>query len=207
MGLISNAFLGATNKFMKGNIPSTPVKIIEQVVEQAQDTPKVTPPSKFSRNKEQVEPKSRTISMKIDVKEVEAPSTDRSQLEGAKKIERRPAAGTRELRFTEKKEEKIESTPEKILTVVTPASKKVEVEVKTEVKTEVKEEESYPRLYQQPAQKPERIARSRLVSEAPKQEPEPVKEVSVESKPKEIVRQTPTNRLVASRSQQQQQLV
>ena len=134
MGLISNAFLGATNKFVKGNVPSTPIKIIEQVVEQAQDTPKGTPNAKFSRNKEQVEQKSRTISMKVDVKEVEAPNTDRSQLEGAKKIERRQTAGTRELKFTDKKEEKIESTPEKVLTAVfTPASRKVEV--KTEIKT------------------------------------------------------------------------
>ena len=133
MGLISNAFLGATNKFVKGNVPSTPIKIIEQVVEQAQDTAKGTPNAKFSRNKEQVEQKSRTISMKVDVKEVEAPNTDRSQLEGAKEIERRPAAGTRELKFTDK-EEKIESTPEKVLTAVfTPASRKVEV--KTEIKT------------------------------------------------------------------------
>ena len=103
-------------------------------MEQAQDTPKGTPNAKFSRNKEQVEQKSRTISMKVDVKEAEAPNTDRSQLEGAKKIERRQTAGTRELKFTDKKEEKIESTPEKVLTAVfTPASRKVEV--KTEIKT------------------------------------------------------------------------
>jgi hypothetical protein len=104
IGLISNVFIGATNKFMKGGAStSTPIKNNEQAEEEVQDTIKVTP-AKFSRNKEVVETKTRTISMREPANQPEGLNTDRSQAEGGKKIERRQVAGGgRELKFVEKK--------------------------------------------------------------------------------------------------------
>jgi hypothetical protein len=97
IGLISNVFLGATNRFVKGvvNNANTPVKVAEEIQPEVQDTNKNTP-AKFSRNKD-VEPKNRTVSMKEPPPE-SGQATDRSAVEGTKKIERRQA-GNRELKF------------------------------------------------------------------------------------------------------------